>query len=91
MKSINLSLKLVYFSVFFSFNFLLIYIFSPEDYHRRLEIERSDHRVSDSRALQMLQEMKEKGKVAQQLREEKIRSGVAYKPVHFLATIIYCT
>ena len=36
-------------------------------------MERSDRRVSDSRALQLLQEVKEKGKVAQQLRQEQTR------------------
>lgn len=36
-------------------------------------MEKSDRRVSDSRALQLLQEVKEKGKLAQQLREEQAR------------------
>jgi len=36
-------------------------------------MERSDRRVSDSRALELLLEVKEKGKVAQQLREEEER------------------
>ena len=43
------------------------------DFHRKLEMEKSDRRVSDARALQLLQEVKEKGKLAQQLREEQAR------------------
>jgi hypothetical protein len=36
-------------------------------------MEKSDRRVSEKRALQLLQEVKEKGKLAQQLREEQSR------------------
>lgn len=34
-------------------------------------MEKSDRRVSDSRALELLQEVKERGKLAQKLREEQ--------------------
>ena len=49
------------------------YIYIPKDYQHRLETERSDRHVSESRALQMLQDMKEKAKMSQQLREEQMR------------------
>ena len=44
-----------------------------QDFHRKLEVEKSDRRVSDSRALQLLQEVKEKGLLAQKLREKQAR------------------
>lgn len=44
-----------------------------QDFHRKLELEKSDRRVSESRALQLLQEVKEKGLLAQQLRREQSR------------------
>lgn len=44
-----------------------------QDFHRKFEMEKSDRRISDSRALQLLQEVKEKGRLAQQLREEQSR------------------
>ena len=50
-----------------------VYQTQLEDYHRKLEVEKSDRRVSDARALQLLQEVKEKGRLAQQLREEQAR------------------
>ena len=43
-------------------------------------MEKSDRHVSDSRALQLLQEVKEKGKLAQQLREEQARYTHAEEP-----------
>ena len=40
-----------------------------QDFHRKLEIEKVDRRLSDSQALQLLEEVREQGKIAQQLRE----------------------
>ena len=39
-------------------------------------MEKSDRRLSDSRAIQLLQEVREKGKLAQQLREDRARYAV---------------
>lgn len=39
-------------------------------------MEKSDRRFSDSRAIQLLQEVREKGKLAQQLREDRARYAV---------------
>ena len=49
----------------------LCYIVSTllQDFHRKLEIEKVDRRLSDSQALQLLEEVREQGKIAQQLRE----------------------
>ena len=47
-----------------------------QDFHRKLEMEKSDRRLSDSKALKLLQEVKEKGQMAQQLREEQTRCFV---------------
>lgn len=40
-----------------------------QDFHRKLEIEKVERRHSDSQALQLLEEVREQGKIAQQLRE----------------------
>ena len=45
-------------------------------------MERSDRRVSDSRALELLREVKEKGKTAQQLREDEVRWVDMVFPLH---------
>ena len=50
-----------------------VYQSQLEEFQRKIEVEKSDRRVSDARALQLLQEVKEKGKLAQQLREEQAR------------------
>lgn len=51
----------------------VVYQSQLEDFHRKLEMEKSDRRLSDSRAIQLLQEVREKGKLAQQLREDRAR------------------
>ena len=40
-----------------------------QDFHRKLEIEKVERRLSDSQALQLLEEVRVQGKIAQQLRE----------------------
>ena len=42
-----------------------------QDYHRKLEIEVSERRNSDSKALELLAEVQEQGRIAQELRESK--------------------
>ncbi len=42
---------------------------TTQDFHRKLEIEKSDNRLSDSKALQLLEEVKTQSRIAQQLRE----------------------
>ena len=44
-----------------------------QDFHRKLEIEKVEWRRSDSQALQLLEEVREQGKIAQQLREGEAR------------------
>ena len=44
-----------------------------QDLQRKLDIERNDRRVSDSRALQLLAEIKEKARVAEDLRQTEAR------------------
>lgn len=51
-----------------------VYQSQLEEFQRKLEVEKSDRRVSESRALQLLQEVKEMGKLAQQLREEQAKT-----------------
>ncbi len=51
----------------------VVYQSQLEEFHRKLEVEKSDRRVSNARAHQLLQEVIEKGKLAQQLREEQAR------------------
>lgn len=46
-----------------------------QDFHRKLEIEKVERRRSDGQALQLLEEVREQGKIAQQLRESEARSG----------------
>ena len=47
-----------------------LYIVSTlQDFHRKLEIEKVDRRLSDSQALQLLEEVREQGKIVRQLRE----------------------
>ena len=43
----------------------------PQDFHRKLEIEKSERRNSDSKALQLLSEVREQGRIAQKLRENE--------------------
>ena len=49
-------------------------ICAMQDFHRKLEIEKVERRQSDSQALQLLEEVREQGKIAQQLREGEARS-----------------
>ena len=47
-------------------------MFAPtQDFHRKLEIEKTERRQSDTKALQLLEEVREQGKIAKQLRESE--------------------
>ena len=46
-------------------------MFVWQDFHRKLEIEKTERRQSDSRALQLLEEVREQGRIAKQLRESE--------------------
>lgn len=48
-------------------------LFVLQDLKRKLDIERHDRRTSDSRALQLLAEVKEKTRVAQDLRQTEAK------------------
>ena len=48
-----------------------IAMFVWQDFHRKLEIEKTERCQSDSRALQLLEEVREQGRIAKQLRESE--------------------
>ena len=50
---------------------LHVYVYLIQDFHRKLEIEKTERRQSDSRALQLLEEVREQGRIANQLRESE--------------------
>ena len=53
-------------------NVCISLLFLPlQDLHRKLDVERQDRRVSDSKALQLLAEIRDQSKMAQDLRESQ--------------------
>ncbi len=44
-----------------------------QDFHRKLEIEKNENRLSDSKALQLLEEVRQQSQVAHQLREAEAK------------------
>lgn len=44
-----------------------------QDFHRKLEIEKLERRNSDSKALQLLEEVREQGRIAHELRENEAK------------------
>lgn len=44
-----------------------------QDFHRKLEIEKLERRNLDSKALQLLEEVREQGRIAHELRENEAK------------------
>ena len=49
------------------------FLCSLQDLHRKVEIERTERRQSDSKALQLLAEVREQSRLSKELRETESR------------------